>query len=406
MVEYKKRLLDTNNQVEKIGLEVLNKIKKEGYKCYFIGGYIRNKIIKKKIIDIDLVSDIPFFQLQKIFKNIKTVGQVFSVYFVIYKGYKFEIANFRKDIGIKDGRHPEKIKIINDIMTDSLRRDFSINAMYYDPTKHIIYDFHDGLYDLKNKILKFIGEPSKRIQEDYLRIIRAVRFKNEIKGEYNRNTYVNLIKYSYKCKEISSIRLFDEFYKILNLKNYKQGIEDMLQTNILEYIIQNIKIYDFQNSYDILQKYKGNDIKMKLFILLSGFPLIKLEEMFKNSPLKKEYKGFIINMRKTIDNVFKEKDEFKQILYIYSKYQKEILEYLNLKDKKLYKKYINLIEKYKENYLNYKKNFISKENIKKFLEIGDEKKINNLMYEIKKLQSRLIIKNKKDLEKFLYSHKR
>jgi len=146
---------------------------------YLVGGCVRDTLMFKIPKDYDIVTDVPMSTIKTIFLNnnwkVSDTGKTFFVLNVSKEGKNYEIANFRKDIGIADGRRPEKCEI-GDMSTDSQRRDFTINSIYYDPMNDKFYDPVGGLKDLNSRILKFIGKPSERIREDYLRVFRFYRF--------------------------------------------------------------------------------------------------------------------------------------------------------------------------------------------------------------------------------------
>lgn len=166
-------------------LQVLLLLKNESRQVYLVGGCVRDHLIKKTPKDFDIVTDISIERINKIFLdnnwNVETTGNVFLVTNISKGGYNYEISNFRSDGKYMDGRRPSNVTS-SDIYTDSLRRDFTVNALYYDVFTHEILDpiahnsSQSGLEDIKNMTLRFIGRPKDRIFEDYLRIFRFYRF--------------------------------------------------------------------------------------------------------------------------------------------------------------------------------------------------------------------------------------
>jgi len=146
---------------------------------YLVGGCVRDMLMNKTPKDFDIVTDIPMDKIEEVFSNngwkVDSVGKQFLVMFVSKNGENFEIANFRKEVGFSDGRRPDSVSI-GDLTTDSQRRDFTINSIYFNPMNGDFVDINNGIKDINNKILKFIGKPKDRIHEDYLRIFRFYRF--------------------------------------------------------------------------------------------------------------------------------------------------------------------------------------------------------------------------------------
>jgi len=166
--------------------EVINILKMNSSKSCLVGGAVRNSFLGKKPKDFDFVTDIDYCNLASIFEyrkfKVKETGKKFLVLNVIKDGIEIEIANYRKDGTYEDGRRPEKVEIGN-IDDDARRRDFSINAIYYDLTNGIIKDpTGQGIDDMLSKTLRFIGKPEDRIEEDTLRVFRFYRFLHQLDG--------------------------------------------------------------------------------------------------------------------------------------------------------------------------------------------------------------------------------
>ena len=187
----------------------------------FVGGCVRKYLLNEKIDDIDIATILTTDQIKEKFKstNLKVIdtGVKHGTVTVISENHKVEITTLRKDIKT-DGRYAE-VEYTDDWKQDSERRDFTINAIYLDISGKI-FDPQMGTVDLKNNNVKFIGDPQKRIEEDYLRIIRFIRFKimYDIKVE---PTTSNAIKQNLDgIKKISKERILIELKKILELKNF------------------------------------------------------------------------------------------------------------------------------------------------------------------------------------------
>ena len=201
----------------------------------FVGGCVRNHLKFEKVKDIDIATVFSPEEIKKKFdgtkfKLIETGIDHGSLTLVNGKN-KYELTTLRKDI-ITDGRHAE-IEKINNWREDSNRRDFTINSIYLN-IKGKIFDPQNGLSDLNNNVVKFIGDPQKRIQEDYLRIIRFIRFSIQYEAEVDIST-IQAIKLNLNgIKNISKERIFNELLKILKLKNfYKINYNNNLQSIFL-----------------------------------------------------------------------------------------------------------------------------------------------------------------------------
>ena len=147
---------------------------------YLVGGCVRDAFLGNEVKDYDIVTDIQYINIVRILKaegwDVKECGEQFMVLHVSKDGEQYEIANFRKEGVYLDGRKPSMVEIGN-IKDDAFRRDFTVNAIYENPrTGKILDPTGQGLSDIKNRTLRFIGKPKERIQEDYLRVFRFYRF--------------------------------------------------------------------------------------------------------------------------------------------------------------------------------------------------------------------------------------
>jgi tRNA nucleotidyltransferase/poly(A) polymerase len=187
----------------------------------FVGGCVRKYLKGEEIDDIDIATILSTEKIKERFKNtnfkIIDTGIKHGTVTLVSDNFKLELTTLRKDVET-DGRHAE-VEYIKDWQLDSERRDFTINAIYLDINGKI-FDPQMGIIDLKNNNVKFIGDPQKRIEEDYLRIIRFIRFKIMYNGKVEPTT-IQAIKISINgIKQISKERILSELYKILDLKNF------------------------------------------------------------------------------------------------------------------------------------------------------------------------------------------
>ncbi len=189
----------------------------------FVGGCVRKYLSNEEVDDIDVATSLTPTQVKEKFKdtkfNIIDTGLKHGTVTLVFNKLKLEITTLRKDVKT-DGRHAE-IEYTNDWQEDSNRRDFTINAIYLD-IKGKIFDPQLGTKDLKNNIVKFIGDPNKRIEEDYLRIIRFIRFSLEYQNKIEKSTVEALKLNLNGIKKISKERILLELFKILKLKNIIQ----------------------------------------------------------------------------------------------------------------------------------------------------------------------------------------
>lgn len=217
-------------------LQIIETLKKAGHEAYLAGGCVRDMLLGISPKDFDIATSARPEEIEKLLKRTIPIGKDFGVILAIKNGHHFEIATFRSDLSYSDGRRPDKIEF-SSAKEDAFRRDFTINALFFDPTTEKIVDYVEGQKDLDNKLVRFIGDPATRIKEDHLRILRAVRFKNVYGFQYHPETYTALKKHAHLIKDISAERIADELNKIIDSNSAGQAFEELYEIGLLEHII-------------------------------------------------------------------------------------------------------------------------------------------------------------------------
>lgn len=198
------------------GMEILKTLEKEGFEAYFVGGFVRDYLLHVTTNDIDITSSATPHEIKSIFKT-KPIGEKFGTVLVYYDEYCFEVTTFRQDTVYNDNRHPDGVIFTRDVMVDIKRRDFTINALLWDANGKI-NDYCDGLNDIKNKIIRAIGNPYQRFEEDALRILRAFSFVSKLGFDIEEETKKAIFKAKKSLLNISSERIVLEMKKITSGK--------------------------------------------------------------------------------------------------------------------------------------------------------------------------------------------
>jgi tRNA nucleotidyltransferase/poly(A) polymerase len=158
---------------------ILDTLRGAGHDAYLVGGCVRDLWLGLNPKDIDLVSSATPDEIERLFPRTEGIGRQFGIMIVITDEGPFEVARFRADAEYKDGRHPTGV-IFSSAEEDAKRRDFTINALFYDPVKGEVIDYVEGINDLQAKILRCVGDPETRFEEDSLRMLRAARFHSQL----------------------------------------------------------------------------------------------------------------------------------------------------------------------------------------------------------------------------------
>jgi len=289
-------------------LEVLKKFEEKGYNAYIVGGYVRDYVLGRKTLDIDICTNATPKEIIELFDRVQVSDFSYGSVTIFYKKIKFDVTTFRKDIKYEDNRKPVKIKYISNLKDDLLRRDFTINTLCMNSNGEII-DLLNGKIDIENKLIKTVLTPRIKIKEDSLRILRGVRFATILNFEIEEKTKKYLIKYGYLLEKLSANRKKEELTKIFTSINKERGrkllIELKLDKHLKLYNLKDITLCD-----DIIGIWSQLDV-------INHYPFTKLE------------KESITKIKELLN--YKEIDEYT--LYKYGLYLSTVVYDIKKKDK-------------------------------------------------------------------------
>ena len=223
-------------------IEILNKITDFGYKAYIVGGYPRDIYLNRNSTDIDICTNASPKELKKIFSDSILKSQEYGSVSLIYKKIRFEITTFRKEIKYENNRFPVKIKYIDTLIDDLERRDFTINTLCIDNEGNFI-DLLNAKRDLDNKIIKCVLDADKKIKEDILRSLRAIRFATILEFKLDENLKKAIKKYGYLLKNLSYFRKKDELEKIFSSPNCAYGLSLIKELDL----VSKLELNNFDN---------------------------------------------------------------------------------------------------------------------------------------------------------------
>jgi poly(A) polymerase len=244
--------------------EIVRTLRGRGHQAYFAGGCVRDLLLGREPADYDVASDATPQQVMQIFPQTYAVGEQFGVVLVPQSSAEsgapptssgqalapqgdrnkqaqaVEVATFRSDLGYSDGRHPDEVRFTKDPREDVERRDFTINGMMLDPETGEILDFVGGQDDLKAGIIRAIGEPERRFEEDKLRMLRAVRFAARFDYQIDRATIEAIQKLTPKIRQVSAERVREELTKMLTEGQARRAFELLDATGLLPEVLPEI----------------------------------------------------------------------------------------------------------------------------------------------------------------------
>lgn len=215
------------------------RLQQAGHAAYFAGGCVRDELLGLDPHDYDIATSATPAEVQKIFPKTLAVGAHFGVILVMEHGHAFEVATFRSDHEYLDGRRPEAVTFSTP-EEDAERRDFTINGMFHDPVADEIIDFVGGQADLKARVLRAIGDPVARFQEDKLRLLRAVRFAARFECEIDPATWEAVRAHAADIHAVSAERVRGELVKTLVHPNRLRGFDLLDQSGLLGEILPEV----------------------------------------------------------------------------------------------------------------------------------------------------------------------
>ena len=224
---------------------IINNFYKNSYEAYMVGGCVRDSLLGVEPKDYDITTSAKPEETISLFEKTIPTGLKHGTITVIINSTPYEVTTFRTEGTYLDNRRPSSVDFVTDIKEDLSRRDFTINALAYNENTGLI-DYFNGVNDIKNKIIRCVGDADKRFKEDALRMLRAIRFSCQLTFDIEENT-LKAIKDNYKLIEnISFERIRDEICKILISPNPSRGLELLKDTNLLELILPEINsLVDF-----------------------------------------------------------------------------------------------------------------------------------------------------------------
>ncbi|HEU5412060.1 MAG TPA: CCA tRNA nucleotidyltransferase [Candidatus Acidoferrales bacterium] len=216
------------------------RLRQAGYQALFNGGCVRDLILGREPADYDVSTDATPERVQQLFPDSLAVGAQFGVIVVVENSAQVEVATFRSDIGSADGRHPERVEFSSSPEQDVRRRDFTVNGLLMDPRDGRILDYVGGQSDIKARIIRAIGDPELRFEEDKLRMARAVRFAARLSYAIEPRTFGAIRKLAPKISQVSQERLRDELTKMLTEGAARRAFELLDETGLLRELLPEV----------------------------------------------------------------------------------------------------------------------------------------------------------------------
>lgn len=242
-------------------LDIVTKLVAHGHTAYFAGGWVRDYVMKHPSDDIDIATSASPAEILDLFPRTLLVGLQFGVVIVLIEGHAYEVATFRKDLDYENGRTPKQIEPATPRI-DALRRDFTINGMFYDPLEDKIHDYVGGMEDIEKGIIRAIGDPYQRFFEDRLRMIRAFRFSSRFDFRIDLDTEDAIKENAMRLfPSVAMERIWQEFSKMTAYPRFDRALLAMHRLSLLPVIfpeLDSVPLHEMENRVKPLKNYPEN----------------------------------------------------------------------------------------------------------------------------------------------------
>lgn len=218
---------------------LVQRLQQAGFEAFWVGGCVRDFLLGREPGDYDIVTSALPEQVEALFEHTIPVGRKFGVIVVVVEQKQFQIATFRAEADYQDGRRPELVQF-GDARADALRRDFTVNGLFYDPVHQTLHDWVGGEADLRARRIRTIGSPQERFGEDHLRLLRAIRFAAQLNFEIDAATFEAVKATAPKIRLISPERVREELLKLLWPPHASRGLELLRQSGLLREVLPEI----------------------------------------------------------------------------------------------------------------------------------------------------------------------
>jgi len=317
--DYGRNYITTEEQMtnRQAAIKIIKQLTCKDFQALLAGGCVRDMLLGRAASDYDVATDATPNEVVRLFKRTLKVGAKFGVVIVLLEGRAVEVATFRTETGYADGRHPATVKFAG-AAEDAKRRDFTINGMFYDPLKKEVIDYVNGQADLEKELIRTIGKPAERFGEDYLRMLRAVRFSTQLGFAIEPLTWSAICSNATNITKISGERTRAELEGILVNPNRSAGVSLLVESGLAEAIFPGLPCEQVKLAISVLgQLRKKVDFALALACLFSGcqteFALEKCK-VLKLSRSQNKHIKFLLSSRGKLLNDKMSLAELKMIL--------------------------------------------------------------------------------------------
>lgn len=225
---------------KELSRQIIHRLRNQSFEAYWAGGCVRDMLLGQEPKDYDIATSAPPEEVKRLFEKTVPVGEKFGVVIVVLEGENFEITTFRTEGLYSDGRRPDTVAF-SSAREDTLRRDFTINGLLYDPIHEKLLDYVGGERDLRARLIRTIGDPFQRFKEDKLRLLRAIRFASALSFEIDVETFKTVKQLAPEIHRVSPERIRDELVKMFTRPCAGRGLELLSESGLLREVLPEVE---------------------------------------------------------------------------------------------------------------------------------------------------------------------
>lgn len=274
------------------GMFVVKRLKENGFEAYFVGGCVRDYLLKEEVNDIDITTNAKPRQVMNLFNKTVPSGLKYGTVTVLHQHNKIEVTTFRVDGEYSDSRHPDEVILTDLAVLDVERRDFTINGLLMDENYQIT-DHVNGVVDLENKVIKAIGNPTERFNEDALRMLRAIYFQAKLDFEIHPDTIKGIKENAHKIELLPNERVYNELIKALYGKHQNRAIKSLYETGLYKHL------KGLSKGIEYISKNIDRNISVDVFFSLSFYLDGKIDRVWKLSNVDRNKYQKVIELLKS-----------------------------------------------------------------------------------------------------------
>ncbi|RIM31063.1 CCA tRNA nucleotidyltransferase [Staphylococcus cohnii] len=304
---------------------ILKTLQTNQHQAYFVGGSVRDYLMHKTIHDIDITTSATPDEVETIFEKTIPIGREHGTINVVYNGEHYEVTTFRAEGDYDDHRRPNEVFFVRELYEDVKRRDFTMNAIAMDADFHI-HDYFNGQQDIKNRIIRTVGNAQERFNEDALRIIRGLRFQSQLGFSLENETFYGMQSHINDIEHLSIERIVVELKKLTSGKYVANSFENLQRLNAFNYI-------PFFKHYNLNNFILDEAIPFTLLVALLKVQQPSINGNLNDLKISNNDKKYISKLEKLLNQLpnIKSKSDFKILIYDYGEQDRQsILNYMDL----------------------------------------------------------------------------